>query len=184
MKGILTSYGDTKRSVFVADSFEGLAPPDPKHYPADEGLDLNKHPELAVPLEEVRGNFEKYGLLDERVQFIKGFFKDTLPTAPIEKLALMRLDGDLYESTIVALEALYPKLSYGGFVIIDDYGCIPACAKAVNDFREAHGIRDEMHTIDWTGIYWRKSVSTRKMFRSLFGRSVKQQRALVSAETP
>ena len=74
--------------------------------------------------EEVRANFERYGLLDDQVRFLPGWFKDTLPDAPIDRIAVLRLDGDLYESTIQALDALYPRLSPGGFCIIDDYQCI------------------------------------------------------------
>ena len=65
------------------------------------------------------------------------------------------MDGDLYESMIDALSALYPKLSAGGFVIIDDYS-IPACAKAVHDYRDDHGITDEILPIDTASAYWRR----------------------------
>jgi O-methyltransferase len=90
------------------------------------------------------------------VRFLKGWFRDTLPRAPIERLAVLRLDGDMYESTIEALDALYPKLSPGGFAIVDDYGAIPACRQATDDYRARHGIREPLVTIDWTGIYWRR----------------------------
>lgn len=56
-----------------------------------------------------------------------------------------------------ALVSLYPKLSIGGYIIIDDFGAIPACAKAVYDYREAHQISDTIHQIDWTGVYWKKT---------------------------
>ena len=113
---------------------------------------------LAVSLEQVRANFQRYGLLDDQVRFLKGWFKDTLPSAPIEKLSIIRLDGDMYESTMDGLVNLYPKLSPGGFLIVDDYGAVPACKKAVHDYREQHGIREEIHSIDWTGVYWRRSA--------------------------
>ncbi len=86
-----------------------------------------------------------------------GWFRDTLADAPLDKLAVLRLDGDLYESTIQALEPLYPKLSTGGYCIIDDYGVIDACAAAVTDYRKAHGIDDEIVDIDGAGAFWRKS---------------------------
>jgi O-methyltransferase len=91
------------------------------------------------------------------VVFLKGWFKDTLPTAPIERLAVLRLDGDMYSSTIEALTSLYPKLSPGGFCIIDDYGAIAGCKQAVDDFRREQGITAELQPVDWTGRYWRKS---------------------------
>ena len=111
---------------------------------------------LAVPEISVKGNFKRYGLLDDRVRFLAGWFKDTLPTAPIDRLSVMRLDGDLYESTIQALGSLYPRLSRHGFCIIDDYHAISACRQAVTDYRESHGIAAEITEIDGTGVFWRK----------------------------
>jgi hypothetical protein len=155
MRAILAAYGATDRRVFVADSFEGLPEPDEEKYPLDKGDDLYTYRILAVSKEEVEQNFRKYDLLDEQVVFLKGWFKDTLPVAPIEKLAVMRLDGDLYESTMDALVNLYPKLSDGGYCIVDDYA-LKTCKPAVDDFRREHGITSTLHEIDWTGRYWRK----------------------------
>lgn len=157
MRGALAAFGDSTRTVWVADSFGGLPKPDGEHYPCDIGDDhwmSNKY--LAVPLESVKANFKRYGLLDARVRFLKGWFKDTLPTAPIARLAVARIDGDMYESTIQALDALYPKLSIGGYVIIDDYA-LPGCKAAVDDYRETRGIRERIQHVDWTGVYWRRS---------------------------
>jgi O-methyltransferase len=154
MKGILEAYGDDQRRVFVADSFAGLPPPDAESFPADEGDTFHTYSELQVSRADVADNFRRYGLLDERVVFLEGWFKDTLPDAPIDRLAVLRLDGDMYESTIEALDALYHKVSYGGFVIIDDY-FLPACAKAVTDFRDRYGITTPILPIDGWGTYWR-----------------------------
>lgn len=158
MRAVLKAHGDTGRRVWLADSFEGLPRPDESKYPADRGDTLWSHVQLAVSLEEVKANFERYGLLDDQVRFLKGWFKDTLPGAPIERLAVLRLDGDMYESTMDALRALYPRLSPGGFVIVDDYGLIPACRQAVEDYRREHGIHDEIRKIDWSGVYWRRGA--------------------------
>lgn len=155
LRGILSAFADTARKVWVADSFEGLPPPNPEKYPADLGDTLFEFKELAVPLEQVKQNFQRYGLLDDQVQFLKGFFSDSLPNAPIERLAVLRLDGDMYESTMDALTALYPKLSPGGFCIVDDYGAIAACRQAVNDYRNLHGISSPISMVDWTGAWWR-----------------------------
>jgi len=157
MKAVLTAMGDTSRTVWVADSFRGLPKPDAGTYPADAG-DTLWMDSLGVSVETVKRNFRKYGLLDDRVRFLEGWFKDTLPSAPIDRLALMRLDGDLYESTIQALTALYPKLSIGGFCLIDDYGAIPACAKAVHDFRDRHGITEPLEMPQNPGpAHWRRA---------------------------
>jgi len=155
MRGILAAYGDTTRKVYVADSFQGLPAPNPGKYPADRSDWLHQIKYLAVSQAEVEANFAKYGLLDEQVVFLKGWFKDTLPRAEVQKLAVMRLDGDMYESTMDALGNLYPKLSPGGFCIIDDYA-LSGCRAAVDDFRASEGISEQIQAVDWTGVYWRK----------------------------
>jgi O-methyltransferase len=158
MRAILKAHGVTDRLVWVADSFAGLPIPDPANYPRDEGITLHQFRQLAVPLERVQENFRRYGLLDRQVRFLKGWFRDTLPTAPVERLAVLRLDGDLYESTIQALDSLYCKLSAGGFVIVDDFGNVEACRQAVQDFRSAHGVNERIQAIDWGGVYWRRGA--------------------------
>lgn len=160
MRAVLAAYGDKTRSVWLADSFEGVPPPDTENYKADKvpWLQMGLHraaPILAVTQDEVAANFERYGLLDDQVRFLPGWFKDTLVDAPIDQIAVLRLDGDLYESTIQALDALYPRLSPGGFCIIDDYN-LAGCQKAVADYRAKHEITAEIEDIDGTGVLWRK----------------------------
>jgi O-methyltransferase len=156
MKGCLTAWGMQDRTVWVADSFEGLPIPS---LPEDAGYDFSvtKVPILAVGLEEVQENFRRYDLLDEKVKFLKGWFRDTLHIAPIRELALLRLDGDLYESTMDSLKALYDKVSPGGFIIVDDFNDFEPCRRAVLEFRELHGIKDPIEAVDWSGAFWRKS---------------------------
>ncbi len=156
MRAILAAYAIKDRKVYVADSFEGLPVPDQENFPADEGAKYHTHGFLAVSQNEVEHNFRRYGLLDGQVIFLKGWFKDTPPNAPIEKLAVLRLDGDMYGSTMDSLESLYPKLSSGGYCIIDDYGALLRCKSAVDDYRSKHAISSEIKEIDWTGRYWRK----------------------------
>jgi O-methyltransferase len=155
MRGVLAAYGIKDRAVWVADSFDGVPPPT---RPEDAGFDLSKKlvPFLAVNKETVVDLFERYGLLDSQVKFLAGWFKDTLPAAPIETISVLRLDGDLYESTMDALNPLYAKVSRGGFIIVDDYYTCPPCRKAIDDFRATNGITDEMVKIDNESLYWRK----------------------------
>ena len=162
MRAILAALGERQRTVWVADSFEGLPKPDPEHYPLDAGDDHWEQDPLKVPLDRVKANFARYGLLDDQVSFLKGWFRDTLPTAPIEQLAVTRLDGDMYESTMDALQALYPKLSAGGYLIVDDYGNegLAGCKAAVDDYRRDRGITDPIEQVDWTGIFWKKTAWT------------------------
>jgi len=156
MRAVLKANGVCDRSVWVADSFRGLPAPDADRYPGDAGDHHHAVPFLAVPLERVKENFRRYGLLDGQVKFLEGWFRDTLPNAPVDRLAVLRLDGDMYESTMDGLVHLYPKLSPGGYVIVDDYGYCANCRNAVDDYRTANGITAEIRRVDWTGVYWMK----------------------------
>lgn len=157
MKAFLRAYGNHERKVWVADSFEGWPPAtnDPDSWECN-----NEHlPWIVVSVETVRDNFKRYDLLDDNVIFLKGWFKDTLPSAPIEKIAILRIDGDLYESTKDTLEALYPKLAVGGYVIIDDYAYFPGCDRAVHEYRDAHNISDPLFRQgpNCAGACWKKT---------------------------
>lgn len=156
MRAYLMAHGISDRKVWVADSFQGL----PKSSHAADlpygDFSENSFPYLSVSLETVKELFARYDVLDEQVCFLKGWFKDTLPTAPIQQLAILRLDGDLYESTMDAISNLYDKLSPGGFVIVDDYYAFPSCAVAINEFRDKHGIDAPLVKIDASSTLWRK----------------------------
>ena len=140
------------RKVWVADSFAGLPAPAVEQ---DAKLDLSaaKFPQLAVSQEVVRQNFEAYGHLDDRVHFLKGWFKDTLHIAAIDQISILRLDGDLYESTMDALTALYEKLTPGGIIIVDDYYALPQCKAAVSDYFSAtKHIEPDWIRADWSCV--------------------------------
>lgn len=166
MRAVLKTLGVTDRTVWAADSFEGLPEPDPEKFPL-EAASFNSaamtkyYKRLASALDEVKRNFAAFGLLDDQVRFLKGWFKDTLPDAPIERIAVLRLDGDYYESTRDALVSLYDKVSPGGYVIIDDYGedSWTYCRQAVDEFREQRGITDPMIKVDAPCSFWRKSAA-------------------------
>ncbi|MFC8616148.1 TylF/MycF/NovP-related O-methyltransferase [Micromonospora purpureochromogenes] len=158
MRAILKAHGVTDRRVWAADSFEGVPEAGEGSHPLDQEMALhNLNSMLSVSADAVRANFKAYDLLDEQVEFLEGWFKDTLPAAPISSIAVLRLDGDLYESTREALIPLYPKLSAGGFIIIDDYNMEP-CRAAVHEYRDEHGITDEIRPVDNGGVYWRKTA--------------------------
>ena len=156
MRAVLKAHGVADRCVWVADSFEGLPTPDMARYPQDKGDTHHTYPWLVVSLDEVRETFRRYDLLDAQVKFLKGWFKDTLPRADIRELAVMRLDGDMYGSIMDSLVALYPKLSVGGYVIIDDWGLVPTTRRATDDFRAAHGIMEPVLDVDGVAGYWRR----------------------------
>lgn len=165
MRGVLKALGVIDRKIWVADSFEGLPEPDAERFPveakAHQGPVMKDvFNRLAVGLEAVQQNFSVFGLLDEQVVFLKGWFKDTLPSAPIEKLAVLRLDGDYYESTMDALVNLYDRVSVGGYVIVDDYGesTWTYCKRAVDDFRSSRGISEPLLRVDSPCWYWQRTA--------------------------
>ena len=168
MRGALKAYGVTDRLVWAADSFEGLPEPDAELFPLEAKVQAGPviqkaYHNLAVSLEEVKRNFAAYELLDNQVKFLKGWFCDTLPHAPIDTLSLIRLDGDFYQSTMDSLTGLYDRLAVGGYVIIDDYGedAWTYCRKAVDEFRAERQIDDPLIVVDSSCVCWRRSGNSR-----------------------
>jgi hypothetical protein len=157
LAGVLAACGDNERRVIAADSFAGLPPPDPRYSKdALTTFDFHLREELAVSAETVRDNFERYGLWGPQVVLLKGLFCDTLPSYPFGPIAILRMDGDLYSSTMDTLDHLYDRVSPGGFVISDDYGVVIDARRAVLDFRIRRGITAEMLKVDGDAVYWRK----------------------------
>lgn len=162
MRMLLETLGVNDRIVWVADSFRGLPRPDKTRFPRERAAfdspEMAQLDYLKANAADVASSFAAFGLLDDQVRFLEGWFADTLPSAPIDKLAVLRLDGDFYESTLVALSALYDKVSSGGYVVVDDYGeDWTHCREAVDEFRRTRGIRDTMHRVDAWCSYWRRS---------------------------
>jgi hypothetical protein len=154
-RATLDSLGADARTVWVADSFRGLPPPDPQAFPEDRELDLSQVEFLAVPVEEVRSYFARFQCV-AGVEFVEGFFDETLPRLRGHRWSVIRLDGDTYEATWVGLESLYPSLSAGGYLIVDDFGLIKECRAAVHDFRRKSRITEPIEQIDWSGARWRR----------------------------
>ena len=157
MAGVLSAYGVGDRHVVAADSFAGLPAPDVR-YPEDElsTFDFHLREELSVSLETVRANFKRYDLLSEQVVFLKGLFRDTLPSYPYGPIAVLRLDCDLYSSTMDVLVHLYPRVVPGGWIICDDYGVVIDARRAVLDFRSSRSISAPMIAVDGDAVFWRK----------------------------
>jgi len=144
-----------EKKVFVCDSFEGLPKPSGK-FEADFGDMHHTMDFLKVSVESVRSYFSMFNCLDNNVIFVKGFFGDTLPeNKDISQISLLRMDGDMYESTHDVFYSLYPKLSIDGVVIVDDY-CLRGCKRCVEDFRSKNSITEEFTIIDRCGIFWIK----------------------------
>jgi O-methyltransferase len=151
-RATLDTLGDA-RTVWLADSFQGFPAPDEDHPDVE---DLSAIDYLAVSEADVRANFARLGL-EHGLRFVPGFFEQTMPTLTGGSWSLVRLDGDSYAATMVTLEALYPGLAEGGYVIVDDFGALAECRQAVEEFRARHGIDDPIETTGWTGARWRRS---------------------------
>jgi hypothetical protein len=159
MRALQIAHGAAERKTFVVDSFTGLPPSDQardKTYGLE--LDETRFPSLACGESAVRDHFSRYGLLDRNVEFVSGWLAESLPAAPIGPLALLRIDVDLYSSTLDCLDLLYDKVVDGGFVIVDDYLALKPCRDAVDEFRERRGLPEPIRWIDRSGIYWRKGA--------------------------
>lgn len=140
----LASNGSGK-TIYAFDSFEGIPMAGPHDW-TQPGIGKPTHNKYA-PVEErlvssgitkhsdknVLENFDQFGISLSDIYFIKGWFQDTLDKFYTGPISLLRLDGDLYESTMICLDRLYPLVEIGGIVIIDDYA-LHGCKKAVKDY--------------------------------------------------
>ena len=155
MRATLDTLGQSGRTVFVADSFQGFPRADVgEEYSLD--ADLASVGFLSVPLAEVQASFARLGL-SEGVSFVAGFFADTLPALRGHPWAVARLDGDSYDATRSALDAVYPSLSVGGYLVIDDFYPLDDCRRAVEDFRAEHEITEPIESVDWNAARWRRA---------------------------
>lgn len=130
----------TAKDIIGFDSFEGI-PLASEHDETQPGIGnftpvenrLVSSGVTVHSVDNVMRNFEQMEVHCPTLQLVKGWFQNTLPKFQPVPIALLRLDGDLYESTKVCLEYLYPMVSVGGVVIIDDYA-LPGCRKAVHEY--------------------------------------------------
>lgn len=164
-----------RRRFHLFDSFVGL--PEPTEQDAD--ISGPKTGEL-TPVGACVGAREPaeklfYDVLRidrKQAAFHEGWFQETVPHAAqsIESLAILRIDGDWYESTKVCLDGLYDRVVNGGFVIVDDYGTFIGCRQAVDEFLADRGIDQHiLIPIDAEGVYFRKPGSTAKTGNGDFG---------------
>jgi O-methyltransferase len=157
MRATLDTLG-AHRTVWVADSFQGFPAPEADGDEEDRALEAQMNTAydyLAASLEAVQSYFSRFGCADG-VRFVPGFFEETMPGLRGRQWSVIRLDGDTYKATWLTLEALYPGLTVGGYVVLDDYCFLPACQRAVDDFRREHGITEPIEKIDWNGARWRR----------------------------
>lgn len=145
------------RASWLFDSFEGLPPPgkndgpeERKHY--FEGMNKGN-------IDNVRQIFTKLGLPLGEVQFVKGWFQDTLPHAKVEQIALLHIDADWYDSVLLVLNELYDHISPGGYVVFDDYGYWEGCDRAAHDFLNVHGLPlSLLKRVGNMGAYFQKPI--------------------------
>lgn len=156
----LLESDDRSRTLYLFDTFTGM--------PEPSDIDKDNRGELAAtrleredrttgavwansPIDEVRRNMRATGYPEDRVVLVAGRVEQTIPDAAPEQIALLRLDTDWYESTRHELVHLYPRLSVGGVLIIDDYGHWEGARRAVDEFIEEHRLKLLLSRIDYTG---------------------------------
>ena len=154
-QGAVMAYNQSHRHIVVCDSFRGLPPGKNKHHVGDVGWDMTSY--LEVSDLEVASNFQKFNLLAPNVIFAKGFFNYSMPIlrSQIQNISILRLDGDMYKSTVDVLYHLYDKVSIGGYVIVDDWFGFPA-KQACEDFFQAHNFRPVVIPVDSSSVFWQK----------------------------
>jgi hypothetical protein len=150
MRALINAHEIAERRIFAADSFAGI----PKNVRATNDPVDSWRDRWVASLDEVRRNIERFGLLDDRIAFVEGYFSDSLKTLAGERFALIRLDSDSYDSVEESLVRLYPLLSEGGVIIIDDWHLV-GCRTAVLNYRSRHGVKEEIKTYDGNA-YWVK----------------------------
>lgn len=151
----------TDRTLWMYDTFDGMSQPteadvDFLGQTADQLLDRQDIAESTSvwcrsPLGEVKATMRATGYPMDQINFVQGRVEETLPRRSPERLALLRLDTDWYESTKCELEILFPKMSPGGVLIIDDYGHWQGCRKAVDEYFAQQGVSMLLNRIDYTG---------------------------------
>ena len=155
LRAYLDAYEMGVPKVWVADRFGGYQGPadDDDESGAGDDAGLRFPPDINM----VREVFHRFDLLDDRVRFLQGALADTLTESPITKVALLRVDGSNPDDVRAALDALYGKVTLGGFVVIDDYAD-PACQVVVDEFRAEIGVVDKLERIDHSAAAWRKTT--------------------------
>ena len=113
---------------------------------------------LAVPVDKVRHNFDKYGVLDANVHLIKGLFADTLPTFAglSQSIAFLRIDGNFYHSYESSLYYLYDLVPVGGVVYFDDIPNFKDCLRAWEDFKRDQGLPETLTYTEGCGSWFVK----------------------------
>jgi O-methyltransferase len=157
----LVASRETSREIWLYDTYEGMSAPtehdrDWRGISAQELMKKSEHEkEMSVwcysSLDEVRGNMARTGYPADRTHFIKGKVEDSIPGQAPAKIALLRLDTDFYESTYHELQHLFPRLSPGGALIVDDYGHWAGARKATDQFFAELPTPPLLHRIDYTG---------------------------------
>ena len=154
MRGLLKAYDIRDRRVWVAELFTGLAAAAHPQWIQERGDRRHAHLFSTLGLAAARASFDKFDLLDEQVVFLEERVGEAQVAAPLERLALLRLDQDTYGSTMDILSTLYHKVSLGGFVMVEDWAASGGCRAAVADFHTARGITAPIENIEGLGVYW------------------------------
>jgi len=170
MASELNRQGVSDRDIWLYDTFAGMTAPTAADVEAGTGnladfmlattpLEAGKNVWCVASLSDVKKNLRETGYPFDRFVFVEGDVALTLRESVPDKISLLRLDTDWYESTLVELEVLYPKLSLGGVLILDDYGHWQGARQAVDEYFDQIGLRPYMHPIDYSGRVFIKTVS-------------------------
>jgi hypothetical protein len=156
----LMELGDVSRELYLFDTFDGMPAPTAadKQHSGEAAIDLlrqsdreTSHVWAFSPLDEVKRAMQDTGYAKDKIIFIKGRVEETIPLNAPAQIAILRLETDWYESTYHELVHLYPRLSIGGVLIIDDYGHWQGARRAVDEYFSQQKVRPLLNRIDYTG---------------------------------
>jgi hypothetical protein len=152
---VLKQLAADNRRLWVFDTYEGLPAPTPD----DPDFDIAKSytGTCLGTIEDVTGSFRRLGI-EDRTEFVKGLFQDTLPVTPIKQIAVLHIDGDWYQSVKTCLDLLYDKVSENGIIQLDDFGFWQGARKAVEEFFEERRILPRLSKVDFSGRQFIKST--------------------------
>ncbi|MBK8256290.1 MAG: class I SAM-dependent methyltransferase [Polyangiaceae bacterium] len=160
MLAVLQAMGDTHRTVWAADSFAGYPPPTQNSHDVDRHL-YERSSYFRVDRSVLESNVRRYGLYNDQLRILEGWFGESIPKAEIHRVSLLRIDVDGYEGVRDALQLVYPKLSVGGYVLIEDLRQ-PGAKRAVEELFNKVPKEEVLPIAQRTpcAVYWKKTHST------------------------
>lgn len=151
------THSRLQRTVWLFDSFQGMPEVTEHDAVGADGHTAQSHVRQEVgDITRVKEVLNRVGADMARVRILPGWFHDTFSTATMERIAILNIDADWYESVKLCLQTFYDRVVQGGFISFDDYGHWPGCRKAVDEFFQTRKMPYNLTKVDYTAHWFRK----------------------------